>query len=311
MSHQVTNESQSFISKARRNFDPKEYPDVRPWVVIAIDQEDKKPSTRLWKGEPAAEFQSYQRQKIIKFLRKHQHENPYFKALADRLVVCEQYRRCYSGACPKCLRLLQRWLVRRSKSVVQSLADKTNHNLIAITIIPSSPITRLGKLHTLSINNLRRRVKYALDAAGIGVALGGFDISFNEDRNDKYAPFWCVHAYLITSTANRKRLGRQLKKSFHPDDRIPRPIKISDFTNSRRRRSYAFKTAFVRRISCDSEKIQNGKVRKSRNTSRDKLRVQERLELHLNLDKWGLAERLIFRRAKPVIKLTSVRIRKT
>src|SRR6266404_384147 len=49
---------------------------------------------------------------------------------------------------------------------------------------------------------LQRRLKYALEAVGIGVALGGIDFSFNEDRDEKYRPFWSPHFYLITSTHN-------------------------------------------------------------------------------------------------------------
>ena len=263
----------------RKNSNSDKYPDVKPWVIKAIAEEGQKPNSQLWKRlEPSAEYQLDERVRRIRFLRKYENNGPLIKEIADRLELCEQNNRCCSGACPECGRLLQRSFVRKSKSVIRDSVDKDNHELVAITIVPSKPIIGPGNLHTLDIRNLRRRLIYALDKAGIDVAIGAFDFSFNEDKENRYNRFWSAHFYIITSVANQNQARKVLKGLFLSSRRIPRPIKISPFNNSRLRRSYAFKIQFNRRIGIGPVMTRNDAMtRKCRNTSRDKLRAAERL----------------------------------
>jgi hypothetical protein len=200
--------------------------------------------------------------------------------------------------------------VRRSRKLIAKHIDKKELQLVALSIVPYDPMVQPGQLHTINIVNLQRRLKYALDSVGVAVAVGGIDFSFNHDREGKYQPLWSAHFYLITSTTEKKKLGDRLRKIYLRSDIIPRPIKISSFENLARRRSYALKMNFQRRIGYDDIKNQIGKIRKCRNTSGDKLRAAERLELFIYLDKIGFAKRVIFRRAKPRVKSNRVTIRK-
>ena len=88
-------------------------------------------------------------------------------------------------------------------------------------------------------------MKYALDKAKVEVGIGGLDFSFNEDQKGKYPPFWNPHLYVITTTRNKKLLKKKLAKQLPKTVATPRPIKITPFQNTRRRRSYALKTYFV------------------------------------------------------------------
>ena len=191
------------VLRADGSFDRKKYPDLRVWIIKAIAEEEKKPDDQLWKNEPNAEFQKAELRRRIKFLRKHQQSNPIIEAIADRLSSCQRNSRCCSGACPECGKLLQRWFVRKSKSLIRDIIDKDDHDLVAITIIPIYPAIQPGQLSVFSIVNFQRTLKYALDKIGLAVALGGIDFSFNEDKKGKYQPFWCPHFYLITSIAMR------------------------------------------------------------------------------------------------------------
>jgi hypothetical protein len=204
---------------------------------------------------------------------------------------------------------LQRCFVRRSKKFIAEHIDNESRELVAINIVPCIPIVEPGQLQTIDIVKLQRRLKYALNAVGVGTAIGGIDFSFNEDREGKYPPFWCPHFYLIT-TENKKKLGDKLRQIYLKSDEVPRPVKISSFKNIARRRSYAFKMYFERRTGYLDTKNQNGKIRKCRNTSKGKLRAAERLELYTYLDKIGFAGRVIFRSAKPVVKSPRVKIEK-
>jgi len=255
------------------------------------NDESRYPPNSLWKKEPTAEFTYGERLKRIKFLRKHSKTDPKAMVVAHRLESCEPDYRCLSGACPECGRLFQRWFVRRSKKFIATHIDRAGHDLVAISLVPSDLFIRPGYLTALNIRNFIRRAKLKLKKAGVDVALGGLDFSFNEHRDSKYSPFWCPHFYLITSTKDKKALGKKLRRLFPPKQKkIPRAVKITSFKNKAFRRSYALKMNFKRRIGYNDIR----KIRKCRNTSRDKLRATERLELFIYLDLIGFADRIFF-----------------
>lgn len=283
----------------RGRFDSHKCLDVKPWVIAAINDEGRYPPDRLWKKEPTAEFAYHERLKRIKFLRKHK-----AAVLAHRLESCELDQKCLSGACPECGRLFQRWFVRRSKKFIAKHISRPKHELVAVSIVPSDFLARPGYLSALNMRNFIRRAKLKLKEAGIDVALGAIDFSLNEDREQKYLPFWSPHFYLITSTADKATLKKKLRRLFSKTKEVPRPAKITSFKNIARRRSYALKMNFKRRIGYNDIK----KIRKCRNTSRDKLRAAERFELFIYLDLVGLADRVFFLSAKPVMKGQSVKI---
>jgi hypothetical protein len=81
-------------------------------------------------------------------------------------------------------------------------------------------------------------------------------------------------------------LNKELAKLFPKAMLTRRPIKISPFKNTARRRSYALKTHFVRRVGYDQTKKCEDGVRKCRNTSRDKLRAKDSLECPVSGSDW-------------------------
>jgi hypothetical protein len=295
-----------------RKFDPRRFPDVKPWIVSAVNEERRYEEVPLWADAPPAEFAFQERLSRIRFLRKCGKTEPRAITAADRLETCASDRRCLSGACPECTRLFQRWCVRRSRKFISKHLSMSNGELIAVSIVPPQPVIRHGQLARFSITNLQRRLKHRFSSASIDIALGGIDFSFNEDRDGKYKSFWSPHAYVIAVTQNRKDLAQALKGGLIATKPIPRPVKIVPFNNTASRRSYAWKIHFKRRIGYDDIKQRkDGEVRKCRNTSTDKLRAAERLELFLFLNDIGLAARIFLLGAKPLIASTNVKIRRT
>ena len=269
------------------------------WVITAIRNEKRHPSDQLWKGEPTAEEAKKHRFKRIEFLRRHGKASPDALQLADRLDNCSRRTRCISGACPECGRLFQRAWVRATQKPISGMKD-IDLELVALSLVlPKSGVAK-GELHTCDVSNLQRQIKYRLDNAEIGIAIGAFDFSFNEDKHGKYHSFWCPHAYVITSTDDKRALAKRLM-GFRPTTEIPRPKRITPFRNTARRRSYSMKIHFKRRIGYDDERIENGKNRSCRNTSSDRLRADELFELLLYLDQIGFAARAIFRGIKPIV----------
>jgi hypothetical protein len=294
----------------RRDRNCGKYSDAKTWVIKAVIGEEKESNKRLWEKGPSAEEQHDERLRRIRFLRKWAKTEPTAATVADRLETCEFRNRCLSGACPECGRLFQRWLVRKSRKFIKREIGDSEIELIAITIIPDTSAIQFGKLRLFSIQNALRRLKFAMSKAKITTALGGIDFSFNEDRANRYQPFWSVHYYIIAASRNRKYLKAQLRKQFNYTAAIPRPVKICCFDNSAYARSYILKMKFDRRIGYDEWKETGTEIRECRNTSRDKLRAAERLELFLYLEQIGLARRLIFRNCKPINSNEGVAIKR-
>jgi hypothetical protein len=287
----------------------KQFKNAKLWVSEAVAREDKMFDKPLWRGERTRDDEYDERLRRIKILRKYHNTHPQAETVADHLNDCEPGTRCLSGACPDCAHLLQRWFVRKSKRFISLYLDLPKARLVALSIIPAKSIARPGQLTKISVANCQRRLKYALQQTGIKVVIGGMDFSFNEDEHGKYKPFWCQHYYLITSTHDKSKLLKALKAFFPKTKAIPRSIKIPPFDNKSRRRSYALKTIFTRRIGYDEIKTNaSGKKRKYRNTRRDRLRSRERFELFMHLDKIGLAQRVVFFGAAPASNTAGVDI---
>ena len=291
-----------------RNSDQNLYLDIRPWVAKAITQEEQQPEDRLWKKAPTIERVEQQRLQRIRFLRKHAKAAAQASVIAERLEQCNSQHRCISGACPVCGRLFQRWFVRASKPFIRKHLNNNTQELLALSLVPTSPKIKPGKLSDFSIIDLHRRLKYAMNKAGIGVAIGGIDLSFNEDQERKFKPFWNVHLYAIT-TGFKHDISEKLKRVIKYSNVIPRPKRVTRFENKARRRSYALKMHFERRIGYDQIKVTNGKKRKCRNTKGDKLLADQRVELFIYLDTIGFAERVFFKGAKPIQNCNDVRIK--
>jgi hypothetical protein len=282
----------------------------KPWIKKAIIQESHNLRMPLWKNAPTVEQAEEQRHQRVRFLRKHARHRPEAKIVADRLYHCNSLQRCFSGACPICGRLFQRWFVRATKPFIRKHLSIENRDLLAISLIPTSPRIKPGELSQFSITDLHRRFKYAMDKVKISSAIGGIDFSFNEDQEGKFKPFWNLHLYAI-STGEKERLSQQLKTIVQYSNAVPRPKRVTSFENKALRRSYALKMYFERRIGYDEIKSRNGKRRKCRNTKRDRLLVAQRLELYLFLDRIGFAERVFFRGTKPVQNSHGVSIMST
>jgi hypothetical protein len=297
------------ISRSRMEFNPKNYSNAKACVIKAITEENKIPPYQMWKDEPSAQKISNEQLKRIRFLRKHGKLDPELLLIANCLEQCDPTNLCCSDACPQCGRLFQRFYVRRSRMVIRDIIAREGKELIGICIIPSFPLVRHCQLKHFFIENFQRRIKAALNTANVKSGIGGIDFSFNEDRENKWQPFICPHIYLIASTDDREKLRRTLKKIFLKTIEVKRPIKLPRFQNNAYRRSYSLKMIFKRRISY--YKMRKEKQTKSRNTSSDKLRVDQRIELFKYLHKIGFAARVIFRGLKPEISSSIVRFRKT
>jgi hypothetical protein len=289
----------------RRKKPQRIYSDIKPWIQKAIAREARRPPDPLWENGPTEQGALDQREQLIRLLQKHRNANPAYGKLSERLDNCYPNSRCLSGACPECLRLLQRWLVRRLGIFIRKNFNEGDGELVMITIVPPASIVPVGTLPSWSMKNHQRRFKYVFESIGLHWAVGGLDFSLNE-RDGQFPPHWRPHYQLVTTIDDIST--SKLNKLFTSTKTVPRPIKIESFDCTPYGLSYLLKTAFYRRIGYDEIKVRNGKQRRCRNTRTDKLQAAERLELAVQLNDAGLASRLFFGGVKPFAKSIGVKL---
>ena len=96
--------------------------------------------------------------------------------LAAKLRSCSKKRRCLSGACPICIRALQRWFVTTS---VKERKNWTDPDPQALSVVPDFGRVRMGVLSTFDWNTFCRRSARALAQCGIRNALLAVDVSLD------------------------------------------------------------------------------------------------------------------------------------
>ena len=242
----------------------------------------------LWERCKTAAQAEAERLKLVRFFEKHDED-----WLSNSLEECSlPDSPCFSGACPACGRAVQRWLEHHIRELLKKHFPE----------VPVSAISMiLGENETLNSDLLaayKSKAKRKLSEAGVKHAFGGWDISFNQNGWDDPGR-WSLHLWALVPklTDEKKRL---LRSTLRASDSIPRPLKALAFDGRAEAIAYAFKTDFARRVSLIGEKGSADSARTCRNTTDQKLRTKERLELYRFLDAVGLAGRIFLMGARVV-----------
>jgi hypothetical protein len=272
--------------------------DVKPWISEVLGVEhwygDGYPR---WGGREKSEEAVERRNKAARFLRRRAKDSGDMRLaeVAERLLDCAPENRCMSGACPECNRALQRYFVAEAVHYGGSkeMSDSPRDAVLASLIADQIPV---GRLSVGSLEAAKKRARRVMTTAGVAVALGGIDISLNEDRIDRWDLTWSVHFWFLTYGRHWESATKDAYQS--PD--IPRPLMIRYHDGRRRGLAYALKTDFVQRINFIKTTTKNGKTRTSRNTIAQRMSPDGRAELLPFLDREGLAARVFLIGVRPV-----------
>jgi hypothetical protein len=213
--------------------------------------------------------------------------------LTERLDYCGPHSRCGSGPCPECDRAFQRFFVSECSNLLEGDFASCQQTAVLSLICET-----WNRLDGASLDILQRNAKRLLRDAGVRHALGGIDISRNEDRDSKDA-YWCLHVWAIIPSNEVEEWGPKLRRLYVRTDRVRRPIMVKPYDGNVEALAYALKTEFKRRVSYVQEKLVDGVKRTCSNTSNQSLRVAERLELYPFLDSQGLAARVFLMGVRP------------
>ncbi|MCX5581220.1 hypothetical protein [Kaistia terrae] len=146
----------------------------------------------------------------------------------------------------------------------------------------------------------RRGLRQALDEAGVRVAFGGFDISFNEHEKGEFVPHWKPHAWILLgldpSTAELEAF-RGLMNALNKSDvtgrysfAASRTLRLRKFDGKLAGIAYALKTDFERRVTVPPGWRAGTTTRQ--NTRHRPLTADQKLELALSLDRIGISCRV-------------------
>lgn len=186
------------------------------------------------------------REKVVKRLRRFADDFPDAAQLAKTLEDCRPGHRCMSGACPECGRALQRWFVGQA----QKLASAHPTDLWAVSVAFAEDRAPEDRLHTLHTTRILKGLRYVLGkSSDISWAAGGIDLSLNDDTQKGGNTSWVPQFYGFVATPNIAVLTDLLRKRYPKTEQSPRPVRIVECDGSTKALSYAFKPAFVRRIS--------------------------------------------------------------
>jgi hypothetical protein len=253
------------------------------WLVDGLADEhwfgDARPK---WKHLPTSAKAKIERIKRSRLLRKHGGS-----ALGTVIANCAPRARCLSGCCPECGRALQRFFAAGCKKLLLP-----SHEYDAVSIVGRTH-RQLGSLDTLSTEKFQSHLSRALRKGHAGIAVGGIDFSFNEYPGTKQLSRWVPQFWLLIHNANRTRWENVLRKQYPTRVLVPRPIKIQSWDGNIAAAGYALKTNFIRRRTIQTERYARGKYRPCQNTTNDRLRAIERVELYRYLHAIGLEARIV------------------
>ncbi len=256
------------------------------------DGEPRWTEGRLNRPAMTAKEAEVRRRQTVKLLRRHGKSDPAAMKLAAKLDSCRPRQRCLSLACPACCRAEQRVFVAAGEQLMKR-SKRTGVTAISVVYFDARiPDRGLAKVPSL-FGRVAHYLRGALIQAGVRQAIGGFDVSANEDASVEFAPHYRPHAWLFIPTSQIARCESVFRQHFPPSATVRRPVVMQTFDGNRRGLAYALKGDFERRISLPRE-VQPDETVKRRNTRHRALLARQKLELALALDRIGLDARMFF-----------------
>lgn len=169
--------------------------------------------------------------------------------------IAKQIDACYDGEpCghqfdPNCSRTWRiNWVLRAAEAIQAHYADTP---LTMATLAPAAGCIEPGELGTFSVGKHKNLLRTRLIRAGLGhvAAIGGLDVSYNEDAAKKWSPHWQFHDHLIFIGVDGDQIKARLLDYYPETEAILEPIYTEPVTDVLGALSYCYKSAFFRRVS--------------------------------------------------------------
>lgn len=237
---------------------------------------------------------------------------PEAKNLANRMAQCKQGQRCLSGACPECAGGLQRVLVEAGTTRRERLSERGTE-FVAVTLVGSGakfPFTQPAPAVVphpglAAVEVLLGRLRRALASVPDAVIYGAIDLTYNVDTRDadqicgtvpRFTDHWRPHLQIIMRKRDWQQAERAFRVEFPRRALISFPVVKKDLDLNPASEAYLFKRLWEREYQGRREtysRMRPGKQVSETNSRPDRLRVEERLDQLIFLDRLGLNGRLV------------------
>lgn len=206
------------------------------------------------------------------------------------LAKCSVLNPCGSGACPRCGRAVQRWLV----AEVSTLPGVADGQWSVISIVPDFGRLVLKGPPADTIRKFHDQIIEVVRAARIYPVIGGVDVSINEHQTGDFETHGQLHAWLLVQTALLTREVRQrLRSLLQTSTTNLRPLQIKAFDGRPQGIAYALKWTFSRRVTIPREVDAEGNTIRRRNTRQRAPRVRQAPILARLLHQAGFEGRIV------------------
>ena len=192
-------------------------------------------------------------------------------ALTDKLDACAPPQRpCLSGACPVCMRALQRWFVNDTVTVLRPLVLR-GYRPQVLSLVPEFGRIPAGSLNKFDSDKFLDDIREALKACGIVHFKLGLDVSLNQRAGLASPGFWQLQLWGFFHKPKRGWRVK-LKAPLNPNGGVTRPVKVVKPDSLEAAAAYGVKDTFVRRLSYLKTNLQREDRRESWNTGPDPAR---------------------------------------
>lgn len=276
---------------------------------------------------PTAEALEVERRRLVRWLNLKGKllGRPEAICIASRLAQCKPGQRCLGGTCPECAGGLQQALVAGGWSRRDRLSTRRH---VAVTLVGSGARFQLSRGLEDGVEHpgeaasaiLIHRLRGCLRGIPNAVIYGAIDVTYNVDnRNDAdgkqkvkaFRPHWRPHLQLILRARDWKDIESAVRVAFPQKRLIPRPVVARRLGPDAACEAYLLKRLWEADYEGRRETyLCAADARTVTNSRQKKLRVQERLDLLVFLDRLSLGGRLVLINAKLAQAGQTLRLRR-
>jgi len=161
--------------------------------------------------------------RLVRTLRRYGRNNPNAMQLASRL---DEKSRAATGASPVFMRAMQRWLVLRTDEFTSDIGGRWS----VVSAVYKSCWAAPGSLGGDLFEELRRRVREALRAAGVRSAFAFFDVSADEHKDGLFHTHYRPHAWILFGQKRSRAVRKSSASTFRPARSCDDLWSLSDLT---------------------------------------------------------------------------------
>jgi hypothetical protein len=215
---------------------------------------------------------------------------PELLVLGDRLWACRPGDPCRSPACPCCRRAHGRWFVASGAKALRAIDD----GIKVLGVTDARHSEPIGALTPDVFWKTGDNIADILKRCGVTNSIVTVDISANESEDGAFEPHWQPHGWAFAPAAQVNAAEKAIRAAFPRTDTVPRPVNTQNWDGDLAALGYGF-TEPVRRVSTTKPAASDGSRAACRDTRVRALRVEQRREFLMKVDRAGFPSLLNLR----------------